>query len=165
MSDFKLYEINDQLELLLNEIHSIAEENEGEVPDDLSNKLDSLNLLKETKIFDIAKYIKTLKVKSEGIKNEIEKLQSRYKTYNNCINSLKRYLKMNIETGRKYEDSAVKISWRKTDSVEIINLNIIPDKYIERKIVAHLLDIKSDLKANINVPGVKLQHNNNIVIR
>jgi hypothetical protein len=165
MSEFKLYQINANLELLLDQIHSIAEENEGEIPDDYAEKLDKIYLDKKNKVIDIAKYIKTLKAKSEAIKNEMDILHARYKTYNNYADNLKKYLKMNIPTGSKYEDSAVKLSWRKSESVQVLDINVIPDKYLETKTYAHLLDIKRDIKDGNNIPGVMLMQNNNLVIR
>lgn len=165
MSEFKLYQINEQLEKLLDNIHLIAEENEGEIPDDYSDKLDQINYEKATKVLDIARYIKTLKAKSEAIKKEMDILHARYKTYNNYAISLKRYLKMNIFTGCKYEDSTVKLSWRKSESVQIENIDLIPDRYIETKTYAHLMDIKRDIKAGNTIFGAKLIQNNNLIIR
>jgi hypothetical protein len=165
MADFKLYQINEQLECLLDQLHYIAENNEGEIPEDYAIKLDELNFQKEKKVLDIAKYIKTLKAKSDAIKNEMDILYKRYKSYNNYNIRLRQYLKMSIPIGSKYEDSSVKISWRKSDSVQIFNMDSIPEKFIEIKKYAHLMDIKKEIKAGKMVPGASLSNNNNITIR
>jgi hypothetical protein len=165
MADFKLYQINEQLEYLLDQIHHIAENNEGEIPENYAIQLDELNFQKEKKILDIAKYIKTLKAKSEAIKNEMDILNKRYKSYTNYNFHLRQYLKMSIPSGSKYEDSTVKISWRKSDSVHIFDMDSIPEKFIETKKYAHLMDIKKEIKAGKMVPGASLSNNNNITIR
>jgi hypothetical protein len=165
MADFKLYQINEQLECLLDQLHYIAENNEGEIPEDYAIKLDELNFQKEKKVLDIAKYIKTLKAKSDAIKNEMDILNKRYKSYNNYTIHLRQYLKLSIPIGSKYEDSSTKISWRKSDSVNVFDIDSIPDRFIETKKYAHLLDIKKEIKAGNIVPGASLSHNNNITIR
>lgn len=160
----KLYEIDEHLEIILNEINRFAEENDGEIPDELDSVLDNLQQQKHRKILDIARYIKSLKYESDSIKVEIDKLTSRRKTNLNYIRRLKQYLKMHLHTGEKLSDNNTKLSWRKTESINVINIDNIPDDYCKIEKTPQLTIIKRQIKSGVIIDGVQLIEKNNLII-
>lgn len=165
MTGLKLYEINDQIEILFLEIAIYAENNDGEIPAALDIELEKLTIEKEKKVLDIARYIKSLKAEAEAIKNEMEKLKKRYNMNKNYANRLKQYLKVILHTGEKYKDSNTLLSWRKSETVKIINENIIPDIYFKIEKTPILSMIKTELKKGIEISGAEIIHNDNLLIR
>lgn len=161
----KLYEINFELEQLLNSIYRFAEENDGVVPEDSDNYLNQLQMEREIKILDIARYIKSLKAESEAIKKESDNLLKRYKTCKNMAYRLKQYLLMNIPTGEKFKDNNTIINWRKSEAVYIINESDIPTEYFKIEKTPMLSIIKNDLKKGNIITGVKLEQHNNLIIK
>lgn len=161
----KLYELDEQIERLLDTIYSYAEANEGEIPDELDNSLDQLQAEKESKVLDIARYIKSLKAEADAIKTEADKLHKRYKTVSNFSYRLKTYLKMHLRTGEKYKDNNTLISWRKSEAVRIIDENSIPDELCSIIRSPSLTSIKNLIKSGTRIDGAELVENHNILIR
>lgn len=161
----KLYEINFELEQLLNSIYKFAEENDGIIPDHSDEYLSKLEMEREQKILDIARYIKSIKAESEAIKNESDNLLKRYKTCRNLELRLKKYLIMNIPIGQKYKDNNTMVNWRKSEAVDIINESEIPIEYFKIEKSPMLLIIKNELKKGTIINGAQLVQHNNIIIK
>lgn len=161
----KLYEIDTQIENLLQAIYEYAEDNEGEIPDDLDNALDQLHAEKEKKVLDVARYIKSLKAESEAIKTEADKLNKRFKSIKNFAYRLKLYLKMNLHTGEKYKDENTLITWRKSEAVKIVNEDIIPPEMFKVVRSPSISTIKELIKKGTNVAGAILVKNDNLLIK
>lgn len=165
IDNLKLYEINDSLRSVLDQINEIAETNEGEIPELWSNLLDDIQLSKEKKSLDIARYIKSLKLQTIAIKSEIDKLSQRYRSCMNQSDRLTEYLKSNMAPGEKYKDSNTIISWRKSERLKVNNENIIPSIYIKTEITIMKSILKRDIKNGIEIEGVELEPIQNIQIR
>lgn len=161
----KLYEIDQAIENTLEAIYQFAEENDGDIPEDLDELLNKLQFDREKKILDIARYIKTLNAESEAIKNEYIALQKRCKTNKNIAYRLKTYLKMSLYTGEKIKDSNTSLSWRKSDQVNITNEKILPINYFKIERTPYLSIIKSDIKQGIVVDGAELVQKQNLQIK
>lgn len=161
----KLYEINNQIEELLSQVYDIAESTEGEIPGYYSDILDKLNLDRDHKILDVARYVKSLNAESDAIKQESDKLYKRYKAIKNYSEHLKEYLKRNVNPGEKIKDNNTFLTWRKSEGVLITDENIVPENYykIERKV--QLSSIKRDIKNGFNIPGAKLEQRTNLQIK
>ena len=179
-----LYDISDKLYYLIEE----GFDNEsGEIlnEDELFKAINETTMELDKKIDNIGAYIKNLESEVEAIKEEKKKLSSRQKTKENRINSLKRYLDgyfrysqanyFNDETGKvkfhKFESPRCVISYRKSDSVNIIDVNKVPQEYIKPRVLkeddVRKSDIKDYLKKHENetIDGVELLHNKNISIK
>lgn len=142
-----LYEIDDA-------IMGCVDEETGEILD--IEKLDQLQMERDTKIENICCWIKNLISDAEQLKNEAENLTKRRKSAENKASNLKKYLN-DFLNGEKFNTSKVCISYRKTSSVEVIDMNILPEKY---KKYDDPLPIKTEIKADINagkkVPGATI---------
>ena len=105
-----LYEINRDIE---NFDFDIDEET-GEVLN--ADELDALQMERDTKIENIALYIKNLTALAADIKTEKDNLAERLKSTERKADSLKRYLASALN-GEKFETARCKVSYRKSKKV------------------------------------------------
>lgn len=134
-----LYEIN-------NDILSCLDGETGEILDEAA--LDKLQLEREIKIESVALWQKNLKAEAEMIAKEIESLKERKKAAEKTAQSLESYLKYNLD-GVNFETTKVKVSFRKSERVEIDDLSLIPEEFLRiAKPEPNKLEIKKALKAN-----------------
>jgi len=157
-----LYEIN-------NEILSTCIDTEtGEVID--IEKLNSLNLQMQDKIENIGCWVKNLLSNADQLDAEIKSLTERKKSAKNKAESLKKYLS-DFLNGSKFESSKVSISYRKSESVEVIDIEQIKllencDDYLTYKEPeANKTAIKDAIKHGVIVPGCSLVEKQNIQIK
>lgn len=160
-----LYEIAAEIETLMYQADMYAAEHEGEIPDDVAEKLDSLEMQKDEKIGNIARLIKNLKAEADMVDAEAKALAQRKKSTQNKAEWLKRYLAAFLGEGQKYQDATVKIGWRKSVSTVIDNADTIEDKYckIERKPV--LSAIKEAINSGENIIGARLEEKQSLQIK
>lgn len=152
-----LYEINHQ-------ILECVDAETGEIINE--EMLDQLLLDRNTKIENIALWIKNLLSEAAGIDAECKNLIERKKSAEKRAEGLRRYLSENMD-GVKFSTPRVAISFRKSEAVEILNDQEIPDDFVkiveERKI--DKAAIKQAIKADREVPGAALVERQNIQIR
>ena len=167
MSGLKLYEIAEDLEATLDLAWAAAEENEGEIPDDLGDKLDELQHQRESKIGNIAKLVKNLTAEGKAVKSEIERLSQRKKSIDRRIEWLKSYLEAYFQEGEKYKDAIVSIYWHKSEAVEVTDESKVPEKYVTETITKKVdkATIKKYLKIGAEIEGVELKQNQSLIIR
>lgn len=161
----KLYEIDKVIEQILEAVYLYAEENEGEIPDNLDEMLERLEFQREKKILDIARYYKSLTAEAEAIKMEYMKLQKRQKTIKNFAYRLKTYLKINLHTGEKLKDDNTIITWRKSEQVKITDPDLLLDDYCKIERTPVLSFIKDHLKKGMVVEGAMIVQNSNLQIK
>jgi hypothetical protein len=134
-----LYEINKAIE----DFDFDIDDETGEILN--INDLDQLNLAKDTKIENIALWIKNLKADAEAYKNEKESFYKKEKAAKNKAESLKNYLTYALQ-GEKFKTDRVTISYRHSDSININDWTLldsdllrpqppVPDKTAIRKAI------------------------------
>ena len=155
----KLYEIDRQI------LECIDEET-GEIID--VEKWDSLNMEYNQKIEYLACLFKNQRAEAEALKAEKQAIADRQRVAENKAESLKNFLSYEL-AGKKFSTSKVAISFRKSESVQINDINAIAEfdtgylKYKEPE--ADKTAIKKALKDGIAIPGVELVQGNNIQIK
>lgn len=98
------------------EILSCVDDETGEIID--FEKLEQLNIEKNKKIENLGLWFKNLVADAVALKNEIDVLNERKKRAESKAEQIK--LKLNeILNGTKFETSKIKMSYRKSKSVEI----------------------------------------------
>lgn len=105
-----LYEINRDIENFAFDI----DEETGEVLN--ADELDALQMERDTKIENIALYIKNLNALSADIKAEKDNLDARMKAVERKADGLKHYLASALN-GEKFETAKCKVSYRKSKKV------------------------------------------------
>lgn len=157
-----LYEINYQIEEILN---NMVDFETGEINQDIAERLSELTMKKDEKIKNIVAYIVNEKSKLNELKLAKKRLEKRARVKGTHIDWLTAYLKSYVERGRKYEFSEGVISWRKSESVEVKDLDAIPTEYIKIAKTADKMALKKALKDGIAVDGVELKENLNMSVK
>lgn len=161
-----------QLYKIVKSIQKVFETPTGDVIDgetgEVFNKkyLDDLRIAKNRKIENIACWIKNLQAEIEAYKKEEENFRIRRKQAEKRIENLKWYLTEWIP-GEKIETPRAKISWRKSEVVNILDENLIPSGYKSQKIteVIDKKEIKRAIKSGMAVAGADIKVNENIQIK
>ena len=106
-------------------------------------ELDSLNLEREEKLEQLCLWVKNLRAEAEMVKAEAKNLTDRAKKLINKADHLEDYVALNLD-GAKLETPRVKILWRKSESVEILDESKIPDEFLDISTVRK--PIKAEIK-------------------
>lgn len=139
------------------------EEYEPETPESeqrVQYILSGIHMDIEEKIVNIAKYILSLKAEIESIKQEKQRLQDRQSAVTNRMEWLKGYLfdEMKLALTTKVKRPEVTVSIQASPaSVEVIDINKIPDTYTEIEVKVKKKEILDYYKTtNIIVSGVNI---------
>ena len=153
----KLYEINKALE----ECFERALENESVI-----EELTMLALEKEEKVLSIGTWIKNLASDISSLRTEEQNLKARREIKQNKLESLKSYLEYAIP-GEKYEDSRVKIGFRKSTKLEIDDVIPLPDEYKKTETIVKpdKKYITDTIKGGVEVVGCRLVETNNLQVK
>ena len=157
----KLYEID-------NAILDCIDLETGEVID--TEKLDALQIERDTKIENVACWIKDLRAENEAIKSEKQKLDSRRKVNENKIESLMGWLNYALN-GTKFKTGKCAISFRASEGVEVTEegLEALMKEHDElltyKAPEPNKTAIKQALKDGLTVAGVELVRNTNVIIK
>lgn len=154
----KLYEIAEIYDNLMEEVRADAEENDGEISEVLSARLDAMSDVRDDKISNVCKMIKARLRYAEAVKAEVKVLQDRAKSAEREAGYLKSYLAKFIPEGEKFDDGVSKISWRKTSSIKVpedIDLNEIPEEWYTFETKLLLNEMKKSIKKGESLHGVK----------
>lgn len=133
----------------------------------INDTLEMLDCSIEEKVENTAKYIKNVESDIEGIKAEINRLTALKKQKERNTE----WLKSNIEYAlknkgiEKLEVGTFKCGYRKSESVEVDDLNAIPSDYTKTEIKPDKTAIKKALKAGEEINGVHIQTNMNFYIK
>lgn len=137
--------------LSLYEINSLIANYEMRFDDDgvweNESELDELNIAREEKIEGICLWIKNLRAEASAIKDEEKNLADRRKAKENKADRLEDYVTSNLQ-GKPFETSKVKVTFRRSESVEILNEDAVPDSFLDIQVVRKPMktEIKKRLK-------------------
>jgi len=135
----------------------------GEIFD--MDKFEELSLTRDAKVENICLWIKNLKAEAEALKAEKDAFAARQKAAENKMESLKRYISGYLE-GTSFESAKVKVSFRKSESLEILEGAVIPDEYLKfKEPEVNKTDLKKAIKEGLQLPGVSIVENQNIQIK
>lgn len=161
-----LYEINNAINDVLEQGFSFDEET-GEIlyeePD-----LAQLQIDLETKLDNIACFIKNEEAEAEMIRAEELKLAKRRKTKEKKAEYLKGYLTAYMESTNKekFESARSRISFRKSESLKVDDVYKVPEDFLRYKEPeVNKAELKKAVKAGLEVEGVELVASKNIQIK
>lgn len=151
-----LYEIDQEL-------LSCIDAETGEVID--AEKLNSLQMERETKIESVALWIKDLKAEAEALKAEKQAFADRQKAAENKAESLKNWLSEALN-GEKFKTTKVAVSFRKTKSVLVDSVYDLDAKYVKYKDPdPDKKAIREAIEAGQTVKGAQLVENVSVTIK
>lgn len=142
----------------------------GEILEDKAKELlDKLNLDRHTKIENIALFIKNLNAEVTDIKSEESALKDRRTKKENKVKYLSSLIANSLINAneKSFETSKVALSFKKSEAVSIINLSLVPKKYIKTKTEesADKTAIKKAIKDGKVIDGVLLEEKQNLQIK
>lgn len=142
-----LYEIDQR-------ILSLVDEETGEITD--FEQLDKLQLERDAKIENIALWIKNLKSDEESYKAEKQAFEDRQRQAKQRRESLERYLS-DVLNGEKFKTAKVECSFRKSQRVEVENIDLLPEEFLKYKDPeADKTAIKEAIKEGKEITGARL---------
>lgn len=154
-----LYEINEQIR---NAIELGFDPETGEILDE--SALEQLQMDKDEKIENICLYIKDLVAESKALADEAKALSERKDRSAKKAESLKNYLQIMLD-GQKWKSSKAAVSYRKTQSVVVDDLEALKPEFLRIKKEADKTAIKEVLKAGAAVSGAHLEEKQSMSIK
>jgi hypothetical protein len=133
----KLYEINSQIETLWQHADEAFDaEASPEHLDQLERLLKQSEVTLSEKAVAIACLIKGIEAEAEALAEQELILSNRRKTCERQADWLRAYLAGNLTPGEKIKDARVVISWRKSQSVQLLaEVSSLPRQFIREKLV------------------------------
>ena len=167
----KLYEINAKMEELMEKWEACIDQETGEIMDDvvfdIEEELTKLQLDRDEKIEDCACYYKGLLAEKNALKEEEQNLAKRRRVVENRVQSLKAFISHALG-GQKYKSPRVSISYKRTPSVQVNNINELikfdnglvryPDPEPRKREIQNLLKTK-------DVPGCEIVYSTSTIIK
>lgn len=150
-----LYDIN-------NEILECLDPETGEIID--IEKFEGLEIEKEKKIENIALYYKNQLSDAEQYKAEKEQFYKKEKVAKNKAENAKKLLSEYL-AGEKFKTTRVNISYRKSESVVIDDINQLEEECLTYKVEADKTKIKEMIKSGVEVKGAYIENKQNIQIK
>lgn len=158
-----LYQIGEEQKELLAEI----ENNEGEITTDLAVKMNLLAENIEEKAVAYGFVIKQFEGEESLIDAEIKRLQELKKAKAKTKDYLKERISAAlIEFGiEKVETPLLKLSFRKSESVEIVDEALLAPKYFSYSPKIDKTEIKNSIKNGEEVSGARIVSNLNLQVK
>lgn len=166
LSNFKLYEIANEYLIAIDSLLDNPELDPG-----YETTLAAVNGAFEDKSIAVASYIRNLEIESEAIKTAAKEMLDRAKQLEKASESLRDYLKTNIEsTGLtdpiKCNYFTIKLQ-QNPGALVIDDANLLPDIYkIVKEVVSYdKMAIKKDIEDGFTVEGARIVKNKRLVIK
>lgn len=176
-----LYEIDYQLQML--EDYMVDVET-GEILDEdsFNAKFDEIQMALNEKIENSMCFYKNLQADIEAFKTEEKNIAQRRKVKENLAERIKNridnYIRMKytnedgvVDTDDlnkfKMETPRMKLSYRKSDSVDVYDIDSLPKEYIKEKVEvsADKTALKKDIKSGKAINGAKIVTNLNMQVK
>lgn len=158
-----LYEIDKKLKEAL---EKAVDPETGEILDDAAvEEFNNLSMAFDKKVDNILCFIKDLNADIKAGKEEENSLAKRRRSKEKKAEWLTGYVK-NILNGRSFESPRAVVSYRKSSSVNITNMNLIPEEFLKyAEPTANKTAIKESIKEGKTVPGAEIVESTNMIIK
>jgi hypothetical protein len=161
-----IFQIGNELQTIINEII----ESGGELTPEIENALEIKEAELSTKSIKYGYVIKTMEFDINTIDSEIKRLQDIKKVRNNAITRLKNVLSSTMQQFNVPEivTPTMKVNFRKSQTLEIIDEDKIPKEYKKVKVttVIDKMMLKAAIKDGISFEGIaELKTNQNLQIK
>lgn len=152
-----LYEINEQL-------LSCIDTETGEILE--TDKFDGLQIERSEKLENIALWYKNLQSEAQAYKTEKDLFAEKQKRSEKKADSLKNYLDTALK-GNKFNTVKVDISYRKSASVNVLDIDKLPEEYKKSvtTVSADKVELAKILKTGVSIDGAEIIESNNIQIK
>lgn len=164
MSELKLYEVSELLRDAYAAVEALAEGNGGEIPDDWDRFFTDVQMERDEKAVNIARWIKNIEAEAEAVRSEEKRLSERRRAAEAHADRLRSYLACHLPVGTKITDSTVVIGWRKSSSVEV-DEGALPDEWFKITRTPLKAEIKEAIKAGATILGAAIHERQNLTIK
>lgn len=149
---------------MIDDIIANATDEDGVIDESkLTADLDTLELEKAQKVDNCISFFKSRTAMAEALKNEKMAIAKRQQVAENEAERMKKYLAYCLG-GSKWESVAGKISYRKSEVVEV-DEDFNDERFIKYEPKISKSEIKDALKKGEEVSGARLVENQNIQIK
>lgn len=157
-----IYEISQELESFLNSLPDT-----GELDEEALARYAELHDMTEDKLKSTAYAYLNLKAKSDGIANEIKRLQDLKKSNDSQMTRVEKLLDfgMGLLKSDKQDFGSVQVGYRKSTGTIVTDEDLVPDEFKKIKYTVDLAKAKEVLKAGGEVAGVRLEERKNLFIK
>lgn len=160
-----IYELDAKIKscIVLDDEHVVSTD-DGEILN--LEQFDALQMERSAKVEGLACYIKNQRANAEAIDAEIDNLRKRAAALEKEALRCEAYLS-GVLHGEKFESPRCKITWRKSESCNVLDIKQVPNVYLRTKITidANKTAIKNAIKAGIEVPGAELIQKLNMTLK
>lgn len=153
-----LYELNKQIA----DFEFQIDEETGEILN--ADELDTIQMERDEKVENIALWIKNLSADADAYKKERDAFAEKERLAKAKMERLKAYLADTLN-GDKFQTNRVTISYRKSDTVDIVDQSLLPLMYFRQEPKVDKAGIKKALKAGREVSGARLIEKQNLQIK
>lgn len=160
-----LYEIDSEIVSINEKIEQYAMDNDGLIPPDLDEMLENLQMDREKKIGNIARFLKNVKSDVEAVENEIAILTAKKKALTNKVESVRKFLAFAVGEGVKFKDAVSSIFWKSSESVIVEDPELLPVEFQKVTIEAKKAEIKAAINSGVTVAGAAIKPSISMVVR
>jgi len=141
--------------------------------EELTPELESMLIINQQELshksIDYAKVIRNKEADSEAIENEIKRLKAMKEANDRVIDRMKEAVRNAMVSARidKIESSLFKLSLRRSEAVEVISIDQLPESLtvVKKTVSADKMKIKEQIKNGVHVEGAVLVENFNLTIK
>lgn len=161
----KIYELNAQIKACIQyDGEHVVNTDDGEILN--LQQFEALQMERNAKVEGLACYIKNKIADAEAIYAEIDTLSQRASAMKKEAERCKAYLAGALY-GEKFESPRCKITWRKSEICNVLNIDAVPDEFKRTKITvdADKTAIKKAIKAGMEIPGAEVIQKLNMTLK
>lgn len=151
----------------LNLLYDI-ELSEGEVTPEIEQQLQLNKEQLQESAISLGHVINTIEYNQEVVELEIKRLEKMQSVMDNAVTKLKERITQAMDQYgiERINSPTLKLSFRKSQAVEIIDSALIPPAYNRPVVISlYVNQIKQDLKAGVVVPGAQLEERRHLQIK
>lgn len=147
-------------------INILAEQNDGEIPDDKLKNLIEAQTRSIEKVTNLCHWLRHIELFIGACDNEVKRIQNLQKMMTNRISRAKVYLLPYVLEHKRVQAGTFELTTRKSEAVNVIDG--FDEPYFCKEKITRTPDkklIKEALKKGEEVPGCEIEKRTNLVIR
>lgn len=160
-----LYELDTKIKGCIQlDAEHVVDTEDGEIFD--LQQFEALQMERGQKIEGMCCYIKNLMAEAVAYEAEEKRMRERRAAKEREIDRCKGYL-AGVLYGEKFETPRCKISWRKSEICNVLNIDAVPDEFKRTKVTidADKTAIKKAIKGGTEVPGAEVIQKLNMTLK
>lgn len=161
----KIYELNEQIKACIQyDAEHVVNTEDGEILN--LQQFEALQMERDAKVEGLACYIKNKLAEAEAIYAEINVLSYRAGAMKKEAERCKAYLAGALY-GEKFETPRCKITWRKSEICNVLNIDAVPEVFKRTKVTvdADKTAIKKAIKSGMDIPGAEVIQKLNMTLK